>query len=168
MAIAPGSACPRTYVIERKSAINAFAAGSKQNEAAMLGALEYLRWDELQGVIGHEFSHILSGDMRLTIRLIDVLFGIQMIAGSERQLTESARVFRNDSSKTCSRSSIWLVSDAPYGVGYVGVFFGRLITSAVSRQRGYRPMPARSGSRTMWAASAVPCARLVVCRAPCR
>ena len=44
------------------------------------GALDQLNRDELQGVIAHEFSHILNGDMRLNIRLIGLLFGILLLA----------------------------------------------------------------------------------------
>ena len=140
MAIAAGIACPRIYVMERESAINAFAAGFDQNEAVIAvtrGTLERLNRDELQGVVAHEFSHILNGDMRLNMRLIGVLSGIQMIAGFGRQLMDAAWVFRSDSRKTDSRSSIWLVGAALYAVGYIGVFFGRLIKSAVSRQREF-------------------------------
>ncbi|MBC7414123.1 MAG: M48 family metalloprotease [Herminiimonas sp.] len=68
MATASGIACPRIYVLEREGAINAFVTGFNQNEAVIAvtrGALERLSRDELQGVVGHEFSHILNGDMRL-------------------------------------------------------------------------------------------------------
>src|ERR1700716_3746702 len=84
MALASGIACPNVYVLDREDAINAFAAGYNQNEAVVAvtrGTLSRLTRDELQGVVGHEFSHILNGDMRLNVRLIGVLYGIQMIAG---------------------------------------------------------------------------------------
>ncbi len=44
------------------------------------GALVNLNRDELQGVIAHEFSHVLNGDMRLSTRLIGLLFGLTVIA----------------------------------------------------------------------------------------
>src|SRR5450830_1518298 len=89
MALASGIACPRVYVLDREDAINAFAAGYHQNEAVVAvtqGSLTRLTRDELQGVIGHEFSHILNGDMRMNIKLIGILFGIQMIAGFGQEL----------------------------------------------------------------------------------
>jgi Zn-dependent protease with chaperone function len=79
MAIASGVPVPEIYVLEEESGINAFAAGYAPGDAAVAitrGALELLTRDELQGVVAHEFSHILNGDMRLNIRLMGVLFGI--------------------------------------------------------------------------------------------
>ena len=65
-----------------EAGINAFAAGHSPADAVIgvtRGCVQLLSRDELQGVVAHEFSHILNGDMRLTIRLIGVLFGILMI-----------------------------------------------------------------------------------------
>jgi len=83
IAIASGVAVPQVFVIEEEAAINAFAAGYSPNDAAIAvtrGALDRLNRDELQGVIAHEFSHILNGDMRLNINLIGLLFGILVLA----------------------------------------------------------------------------------------
>ncbi|QDZ29584.1 M48 family metallopeptidase [Noviherbaspirillum sp. UKPF54] len=146
MAIASGIACPKVYVLDREDAINAFAAGYNPNEAVLAvtrGTLQRLTRDELQGVIGHEFSHILNGDMRLNMRLIGVLFGIQMIAGFGQHLMDFARYFvpsrsRSRDDKGPSAALVVFVSGAAlFAIGYIGVFFGRLIKSAVSRQREY-------------------------------
>jgi Zn-dependent protease with chaperone function len=67
-----GVPMPEVYVIERDDGINAFAAGHTPSDAAVAvtrGALLNLNRDRLQGVIAHEFSHILNGDMRLSMRL---------------------------------------------------------------------------------------------------
>src|SRR5690606_38054058 len=83
IAIASGAPVPRIYVLEHEQAINAFAAGYSPADAVVAvtrGALDRLNRDELQGVIAHEFSHILNGDMRLNVRLIGVLFGILVLA----------------------------------------------------------------------------------------
>ena len=83
MAIASGVPVPEIYVLEEESSINAFAAGYSPSDAAVAvtrGTLELLERDELQGVIAHEFSHILNGDMRLNIRMMGVLFGIMAIS----------------------------------------------------------------------------------------
>jgi Zn-dependent protease with chaperone function len=148
MSLASGIACPNVYVMDREDAINAFAAGYHQNEAVVAvtrGTLMRLNRDELQGVIGHEFSHILNGDMRLNIRLIGVLFGIQMLSGFGQELLYwgsrfgSART--SESGGKSSGPPIQLVILAfgavLFVVGYVGIFFGRLIKSAVSRQREF-------------------------------
>ena len=79
MAIASGVPVPQVYVLEREAGINAFAAGYSPANAAITvtrGALVNLNRDELQGVIAHEFSHVLNGDMRLSTRLIGLLFGL--------------------------------------------------------------------------------------------
>ena len=81
MSIASGVPVPSVYVIEDES-INAFAAGYSQDDAAVAvttGCMNLLNRDELQGVIGHEFSHILNGDMRINIRLVGILHGILFI-----------------------------------------------------------------------------------------
>ena len=142
MALASGIACPKVYLLEHEDAINAFAAGYNQNEAVVAvtrGTLNRLTRDELQGVVGHEFSHILNGDMRLNVHLIGVLFGIQMIAGFGRQLMNFGRF---SSSSRDDKGPPWqlvmlFAGLALFVVGYIGIFFGRLIKSAVSRQREF-------------------------------
>ena len=89
IAIASGVPVPKIYVLEEEPGINAFAAGYSPSDAVVAvtrGALERLNRDELQGVIAHEFSHILNGDMRLNLRLVGVLFGIAMIAMAGRKV----------------------------------------------------------------------------------
>ena len=73
MAIASGTPVPPVYLLDNEEGINAFAAGTTPQNAVIgvtRGTIETLKRDELQGVIAHEFSHILNGDMRLNIRLI--------------------------------------------------------------------------------------------------
>ncbi|HTD07089.1 M48 family metallopeptidase [Undibacterium sp.] len=144
MSLASGIACPRVYILDREDAINAFAAGYHQNEAVVAvtrGALSRLTRDELQGVIGHEFSHIMNGDMRMNVKLIGVLFGIQMLSGFGQELMYwSARLgsSRSRDDKGPPIQLVLLVVGAVFfAVGYVGIFFGRLIKSAVSRQREF-------------------------------
>jgi Zn-dependent protease with chaperone function len=136
MAIASGIPVPEVYVLEHEQGINAFAAGYSTSDAAVAvtrGTLENLDRDELQGVIAHEFAHIFNGDMRLNIRLIGVLFGILVISIIGRRLLFSAR-FARDSRNAAPAVFIGL---AVVIIGYIGLFFGRWIKSAVSRQREY-------------------------------
>jgi Zn-dependent protease with chaperone function len=136
MAIASGVAVPEIYVLEHEQGINAFAAGYSPADAAVAvtrGTLENLDRDELQGVIAHEFSHILNGDMRLNIRLIGLLFGILVIAVIGRKLLYSAR-FARDSRNAAPTVMAGL---AVVVLGYIGLFFGRWIKAAVSRQREF-------------------------------
>jgi len=139
MAIASGVPVPRVFVLEHESAINAFAAGWSTTDAAVAvtrGALEHLDRAELQGVIAHEFSHVFNGDMRLNIRLMGVLFGILVIAVVGRRMLSSMH-FSVGRSRSRNGSAIVLVALAIMIIGYIGLFFGRWIQAAVSRQREY-------------------------------
>ncbi len=135
IAIASGVPVPDIYVLEEEMGINAFAAGYSTSDAAIAvtrGTLENLNRDELQGVVAHEFAHILNGDMRLNIRLIGILFGILALAVVGRMLMHSGRFSRNRNA-----GGIVFVGLAIMLIGYIGVFFGRWIKAAVSRQREY-------------------------------
>ena len=135
IAIASGVPMPKLYVLEHEAAINAFAAGYSPSDAVVAvtrGALEKLNRDELQGVIAHEFSHILNGDMRLNIRLIGVLFGILMIALIGRKILQHGRW-----ATATARAPLAILAAALVAmiVGFIGLFFGRLIKAGVSRSR---------------------------------
>ncbi|OZB19504.1 MAG: peptidase M48, partial [Marinobacter sp. 34-60-7] len=140
MAIASGVPVPSLYVMDNETGINAFVAGYTPGEAVMVvthGALTQLSRDELQGVVGHEFSHILNGDMRINVRLIALLAGILMIGQIGHFLLRAGFYSggRHRSRDGRAQAAIGLVGLALMVIGYVGVFFGRLIQSAVSRQR---------------------------------
>ncbi len=138
MAIASGIPVPEVYVLDEEAGINAFAAGYSVENAAVAvtrGALKILNRDELQGVIAHEFSHILNGDMRLNLRLIGVLFGIFAIAIVGRLILYSVRSSAFRRSKALA--GVFLVGLTLMLVGYIGEFVGRLIQAAVSRQREF-------------------------------
>jgi Zn-dependent protease with chaperone function len=135
IAIASGVPVPQIFVLEEEQAINAFAAGYAPSDAAITvtrGALNRLNRDELQGVIAHEFSHVLNGDMRLNIRLIGLLFGILVLAIIGKKILENGRFSRSKDSGPLIGLAIGLLI-----IGYVGLFFGRLIKAGLSRQREY-------------------------------
>ena len=135
IAIASGVPVPQIFVLEDEAAINAFAAGYAPSDASITvtrGALNRLNRDELQGVIAHEFSHVLNGDMRLNIRLIGLLFGILVLAVIGRKILEHGRFSRSKDSAPLIGVALGLLV-----VGYVGLFFGRLIKAGLSRQREY-------------------------------
>jgi Zn-dependent protease with chaperone function len=141
MAIASGVPVPSIYVLEEESGINAFAAGFTSGDAAVAvtrGTLDLLNRDELQGVIAHEFSHILNGDMRLNIRMMGVLFGI-MVLGLIGRLVLRAGFHSNLGSSQRNKSApvIMIVGLGLAILGWIGVLFARIVKSAVSRQREY-------------------------------
>jgi Zn-dependent protease with chaperone function len=141
MAIASGTPVPPVYLLERETGINAFAAGYAPTDAVIgvtRGCAQHLSRDELQGVLAHEFSHILNGDMRLNIRLMGVLFGILLIGLTGWIILRSqmgVRYGARDDRK--GGNPLPLIGLALYVIGYIGVFFGNLIKAAVSRQREY-------------------------------
>ncbi len=144
MAIASGLPVPRVFLMEDESGINAFAAGFTPSDAVVgvtRGCIDKLSRDELQGVVAHEFSHILNGDMRLNIRLMGVLHGILVIGiigyWIFRTSLHSSPSSRSRSSKGGNKLPIILFGLLVMIIGYIGVFFGKLIKSAVSRQREY-------------------------------
>lgn len=141
IALASGVATPAIYVMEDEQGINAFAAGYAPTDAAVAvtrGTLNHLNRDELQGVIAHEFSHIVNGDMRLNIRLMGVLFGILVIGVIGRFLLRSGgRARIRSSGSRNNRGGVMALGLALMVIGYVGVFFGRLIKAGVSRQREF-------------------------------
>ena len=140
MAIASGIAVPPVYLLANEQAVNALVAGHTPNEAVIIatrGAVEKLSRDELQGVMGHEFSHILNGDMALNVRLVALLAGIAcfgewgeaLVLGSAREMRASSREDRGSS-----------VLQALFGMaiaftGFPGAFAAEAIKAAISRQR---------------------------------
>ena len=136
VAIASGTPVPDIYLMQDEPGINAFAAGYSVSDAAICvtqGCLDNLTRDELQGVIAHEFSHVLNGDMRLNIRLIGLLFGIMALAVIGRQLLNFGNV--RFSRRSSNDGWVWVIGLALLGVGYIGYFFGRLIQASVARSR---------------------------------
>ncbi len=134
MAIAAGVPTPQVYVMDEEPGINAFAAGHTPNDAAIgvtHGCITTLKRDELQGVIGHEFSHILNGDMRLNLRLMGIIFGIVCLAVIGRILLIS----RGGNNR--GKNPLPLLGLVLLILGGVGVLFAQLIQAAVSRQREF-------------------------------
>ncbi len=128
MSIASGVPVPQVYVMDGEPGINAFAAGHSASDAAISvtrGCMKLLSRDELQGVIGHEFSHILNGDMGVNLRLMGLIFGIVCLTVIGRILVRTRG----------RKNPLPLLGLALIIIGWAGVFFGRLIQAAVSRQR---------------------------------
>ncbi len=130
MALAAGLPVPQIYLLPDERGINAFAAGHSSSDAVVAvtaGAMKLLTRDELQGVIGHEFSHILNGDMRLNLRLMGIIFGILCLTVVGRILLQTRG----------RKNPLPLLGLALLLIGWIGVVFGRLIQAAVSREREF-------------------------------
>lgn len=144
MAIASGLPVPQVWIMDDEAGINAFAAGTEPGNAVIgvtRGCVQRLTRGELQGVIAHEFSHILNGDMKLNMRLIGWLFGIMMLALLGRVIFNSLRFVRIRSNGKDNNGgvviAILLAGISLIVIGSIGVFFARMIQAAISRQREY-------------------------------
>ncbi len=141
MAIASGIPVPEIYVLEEEIGINAFAAGFTPGDAAIAvtrGTLEILDREELQGVIAHEFSHILNGDMRLNIRMMGVLFGIMVLGVIGRMMLRGGyHTGLASSRRSKNAAAIMAIGVGLVLLGWIGLFAARLVKAAVSRQREF-------------------------------
>jgi Zn-dependent protease with chaperone function len=145
MAIASGVKPPMVYVMDAEQGINAFVAGLSLDDTVMVvtrGALEAFDRDEMQAVAGHEFSHILNGDMRLNIRLMALLAGILAIGQMggflmRLSLGNSARGKKRSDDQRGGVFVFVLIGLMLWLIGYIGLFFGRLIKAAILRQREF-------------------------------
>jgi len=152
ISIAAGIPAPVAFVLSGEASLNAFAAGLSTQDSVIgvtRGLLETMSREELQGVIAHEISHIVNGDSRLNLKLIGVLFGIYAIVlmGREMMLMgRSAKRYEELYAKrykelyvtlTDQTTTFIFIGFVVCVIGSVGLFFGRLIQSAVSREREY-------------------------------
>ena len=140
MALASGVPVPPVFMMKDEEGINAFAAGFSPSDAVIgvtRGCVEQLSRDELQGVIAHEFSHILNGDMRLNIRLIGILHGILLLGLIGRELLRIASFSGGSRRRNDSAMYLLLVGLVMMVLGFLGMFLGNLIKAAISRQREY-------------------------------
>jgi Zn-dependent protease with chaperone function len=140
MAIASGISVPPVYVLDRDDAINALVAGYSPNEAVIIvtqGAVQKLSRDELQGVMGHEFSHILNGDMALNVRLVGILAGLTRIGEYGEDLVYRAawqtRGLKREESG--AQAPIALFGALIAFIGFPGTFAAGAIKAAISRER---------------------------------
>jgi Zn-dependent protease with chaperone function len=139
MAIASGLPVPPVYIME-EDAINAFAAGNTPRDAVIgvtRGCIRALSRDELQGVMAHEFSHVFHQDMRLNMRLVGWLGGIFAISMIGRIMLRAMSSGRRSRGKNDGAALMAALGLGLFVIGIVGYFFGRIIQSAVSRQREY-------------------------------
>jgi Zn-dependent protease with chaperone function len=140
MAIASGLPVPSVYFLDQERGINAFAAGQSPGNAVVgltAGSVQLLNRSELQAVIGHEFSHILNGDMRLNIRLMSMIHGLIILGLAGRMMLRMV-AYGGRGSRDRRGAALPLVAGVGFVViGSLGMLFGSLIKAAVSRQREY-------------------------------
>ncbi|GHT85484.1 Zn-dependent protease [Betaproteobacteria bacterium] len=136
MSIAAGIPAPQVFVLTEEPGLNAFAAGTTPANSVVAvtrGLLDHLNRDQMQGVIGHEIGHITNGDSSLNLRLIGVLHGILFLTIGGRFVLQNFGRHRNGK----NAFPLLMLALLLTVIGYIGVFFCRLIQSAVSREREY-------------------------------
>ena len=144
MALAAGTPVPPVYILDNEPGINAFAAGYTIDDAVIginRGTIDLLSRDELQGVVAHEFSHILNGDMRMSIRIMGILHGIQLLALIGYYVLRGSYYSgggrRRSGNDNKGAGAILAVALGLIVIGWIGLFFARVIKASVSRQREY-------------------------------
>ena len=144
MAVASQMSVPEIYVLDRERGINAFAAGHTREDVAIgvtFGAMKLLTRDELQGIVAHEFSHVLNGDTRLNMKLMALAHGLSwptilgriLVRGSTQAPEIGASIFDEDAKPT-------FLPTAPIGalfliIGGISTPFVRLLKSLICRER---------------------------------
>ena len=132
MALSSGLTRPTVMVMARDQGINAFAAGGSEADAVVAvtqGALDCLEREELQGLVAHEMGHIKEGDTRLNMRLVGMVFGLEMVYRMGESLwdPEEQRRFPH----------LAVLGLAIMAAGWLGWLAGHGLQAAVSRQREY-------------------------------
>lgn len=131
VAIASTTPVPYVFVMENEAGINVFSAGTDPGRMVIVitqGALQKLNRDELQGMIAHEFSHILNGDTRTNIRLAELVFGFYALARVSLFLWKS---------KNRHAGGLGFLTLPLVPIGYLGLYFARWIKAGVNRQREF-------------------------------
>lgn len=136
MSIASGVPLPKVYVIPDDN-INAFAAGFSVEDTVVAvteGALKKLNRNELQGIIAHEFSHILCGDVVINAKMLGILFSMEVLTAVGRY---GLRNLRTSGSKRKGEGGAVFLFLAFLIVGSLGFFLSSLIKAAINRQREF-------------------------------
>ncbi|MCA9303036.1 MAG: M48 family metallopeptidase [Phycisphaerales bacterium] len=140
MSIASGVPMPQVFLMPDENGINAFAAGYTPGDAVIgvtRGCMMGLTRDELQGVMAHEFSHILNGDMRLNIRMIGVLSGILLLSTVGHILLNAAPRTGRGKNGAGNAAMLFVLAFAMLMIGWIGSVMASVIQASISRQREF-------------------------------
>ena len=148
ISVASGIPTPPVYLLGLCDGINAFAAGHNPREAVVAvtrGAIRNLNRDQLQGVIAHEYAHILNGDMALNMKMVGWLHGVLAITiladrlieiGCEALFRERRTMFSQNDNGLGGILPI-VIGCGLWPVGLIGTFMALLAKAATSRQREF-------------------------------
>lgn len=145
MAIASGVPIPRVYLLNDEAGINALVAGRNSHDAVLCvtrGACELLKRPELQGVIAHEFSHLLNGDMAFHTTMLGTMHGffISIKTSKKLDIAEGGSGYFFRDILLMVMQVIALVLLIPLWLWLYGMIFGavgKMLKAAFSRSREY-------------------------------
>ena len=141
MAISANVPMPKVYLID-DTAPNAFATGRDPNHASVAittGLLEKLDREELQGVMGHELSHVRNFDIRFAL-IVGVLVGsIALLADFFLRFTfwGGGRRSSNDRDSGGGGGLQAIMFVVAIVLSILAPIAARLVQLAVNRQREY-------------------------------
>ncbi|MBF0443877.1 MAG: M48 family metallopeptidase, partial [Oligoflexales bacterium] len=135
MSLASGIFVPRIYVLDNEKSLNALVAGIDIKDTVIIvtrGLLLNLERDQLQGVIAHEFGHIVHGDMIINLRLTGLLHGILFFKHIGMRILDRRIEMRGKGGNPFGMVAIAFII-----IGSIGYLFASIIKAAVSRQREF-------------------------------
>lgn len=145
MALASSCPMPRVFILKNEQGVNAMCSGEcfgEENEKIAIfitqGALDFLDRDELQGVIGHEFSHAFHRDVALNLRIFALVFALSCVMMVGKIMFKSIpKRPRASGSKNNKGSVLLLIALVFFAIGFIGVLFAQIIQAAISRQKEF-------------------------------
>ncbi|MFK7892050.1 MAG: M48 family metalloprotease [Granulosicoccus sp.] len=132
IAIASGTAQPDVFVLRDDVAVNAFVLGNNDGRTVIVvtqGALDAFNREELQGIVAHEFGHIVNGDLPSNMRLMIVLAGLMGIDELGHWLTRK--------SPGSAFHPARIAGAFIKALGFPGVHAGKLIRSTCATEREF-------------------------------
>jgi heat shock protein HtpX len=137
MAVAAGLPAPKVYVQDSRD-INAFATGHKAEDSiicATTGAIQQLNSEELEGVIGHEMSHIMNRDILVMTVTVGVVGAIALLAEIAIRMLWFGGAARGGGGKRDNGGGILILVAIIFII--LAPIFSRLTYLAISRRREY-------------------------------
>ncbi|TWS94792.1 zinc metalloprotease HtpX [Streptococcus sp. sy018] len=129
---------PRVFIIEDR-ALNAFATGSKPENAAVAattGLLAVMNREELEGVMGHEVSHIRNYDIRISTIAVALTSAIALIGSMSGRMMWYGGGRRRQNNRDNSGASALILVFAILSI-MLAPMAATLVRLAISRQREY-------------------------------
>lgn len=140
MALVAQIPMPRVYIVDDPS-LNAFATGSKPENAAVAatsGILQVMNREELEGVIGHEVSHIRNYDIRISTIAVALASAITMLSSLAGRMMWFGGGGRRSNSRDSNDSGLGILLLLFSVIAIIlAPIAATLVQLAISRQREF-------------------------------